>query len=231
MCAYLYPFDKNVQAVTSDLQLSFLGKIPEPTLEAQVLNLHNADQSIPNDSACFGLWDKYGMLENIKEHSYLVAKIATAIAEALADKGYRINIAAVRSAALLHDIAKTYSIYHGGSHAQIGASWVKYLTNNPLIAQGVLLHVLWPWQMPNSEERIATLPFIIMYSDKRTMHDMCVDLETRHQDLMERYGHSEPAKRSIQESLRQGKYIEEQFEKILGSSLNGHTFDRGWLVN
>ena len=119
-----------------------LACLPEPALAPP------AQGGIPDDAACMALWDKYGMLDNIRAHSRLVAHIATELARRARAAGFPVNVAAVRASAMLHDIAKTYSVLHGGSHAQLGASWVVAETRNHALAQGVLLHVHWPWAVP-----------------------------------------------------------------------------------
>ena len=40
-----------------------------------------AQRPVPNDAACFALWDKYAMLPNIRRHSLLVAHVATVLAQ------------------------------------------------------------------------------------------------------------------------------------------------------
>ena len=101
-----------------------LACLPEPALAPP------AQGGIPDDAACMALWDKYGMLDNIRAHSRLVAHIATELARRARAAGFLVNVAAVRASAMLHDIAKTYSVLHGGSHAQLGASWVVAETRN-----------------------------------------------------------------------------------------------------
>ncbi len=182
---------------------------------------------IPDDAACFALWDKYNMLENVRVHSLLVADFATTLAKMAVDKGHELCVASIRASALLHDIAKTYTIDHGGSHAQMGASWVISSTGNRKIAQGVAMHVHWPWDLPQD---MCRLPFFVMYADKRIMHQKCVSLSTRYEDLLVRYGVTEAHRASIHASYLQGKSIENALSKLLGVDLDAYTFDSGRLV-
>ena len=133
--------------------------------------------------------------------------------------------------AMLHDIAKTYSVLHGGSHAQLGASWVVAETRNHALAQGVLLHVHWPWAVPEQEpERLFSIPFFVIYADKRVKHDQCVPLRQRYEDLLVRYGHTEKARKGIRLSWQQGECIERAFEAHLGYAIHEDSFDSGRLV-
>ena len=202
-----------------------LACLPEPALESPTQG------SIPDDAACMALWDKYGMLDNIRAHSRMVAHIATELAQRARAAGFPVNVAAVRASAMLHDIAKTYSVLHGGSHAQLGASWVVAETRNHALAQGVLLHVHWPWAVPEQEpERLFSIPFFVIYADKRVKHDQCVPLRQRYEDLLVRYGHTEKARKGIRLSWQQGECIERAFEAHLGYAIHEDSFDSGRLV-
>lgn len=202
-----------------------LACLPEPALESPTQG------NIPDDAACMALWDKYGMLDNIRAHSRMVAHIATELAQRARAAGFPVNVAAVRASAMLHDIAKTYSVLHGGSHAQLGASWVVAETRNHALAQGVLLHVHWPWAVPEQEpERLFSIPFFVIYADKRVKHDQCVPLRQRYEDLLVRYGHTEKARKGIRLSWQQGECIERAFEAHLGYAIHEDSFDSGRLV-
>lgn len=184
----------------------------------------------PGDAACFALWDKYAMLPNIRRHSLLVAHIATALARKAEALGLPVRAAQVRASALLHDIAKTYCVRYGGSHAQVGAAWTVAETGNYAVAQGVMLHVWWPWSLPQGTD-ICALPFFVMYADKRVRHDACVTLEERYADLLQRYGRTEEAREGIRAAYRQGKTIEDALAVLLGWSLHEDSFDSGRLVH
>lgn len=186
-------------------------------------------KSVPDDAKCFSLWDKYGMLPNIRQHSLKVAHIASCIAKKAEKAGFKVNVNAVRAASLLHDLAKTYTIHFGGCHAQIGAAWVVAETGNHALAQGVLFHVFWPWAMPK-EQDIISLPFFIIYADKRVRHDTIVSLEERLTDLKVRYGRTEEIISHMSQTFNQARYLEKIFSKQLGWRLDEDSFDSGWVV-
>lgn len=201
------------------------GNFPRPEIACSP----DARPCPPGDHACFALWEKYAMLPNIKRHSLKVAKVATALAKRAFSLGFDVCPRAVRASALLHDIAKTYSIRYGGSHAQLGATWTIQETHNYEIAQGVLLHVFWPWEVPTGPE-ICSLPFFIIYADKRVRHDGIVSLEKRFSDLLQRYGQNEDARQNIRLSQKQSETIESALSAQLGWKLHEDTFDSGRLV-
>lgn len=183
----------------------------------------------PDERQCFALWDKYKMLPNIRSHSLLVAHIATALAERALEVGIETDVAATRAAGLLHDIAKTWSLEHGGSHAILGASWTIQETRHYGIAQGVILHVHWPWPLPEGAA-ICCLPIFVIYADKRVRHDKCVSLEQRFEDLITRYGKTEGIRANIRKSQRQAELVEQALSRELKWDLHENSFDSGRLV-
>lgn len=183
----------------------------------------------PDDAACFALWRKYAMLANVERHSCMVAHIATALARRAAGLGLPVDVATVRASALLHDLAKTYCLLHGGSHAQLGASWALAETRHYGIARGVLLHVHWPWAVPEGPG-ICALPFFVIYADKRVRHDACVTLEERFEDLLKRYGATRGARDGIRMAHEQALAIERALSAQLGWELHEDTFDCRGLV-
>ena len=102
-------------------------------------------------------------------------------------------------------------------------------TRNYALAQGVMLHVHWPWPLPEGAG-ICALPFFVIYADKRVRHDACVPLEERYEDLLTRYGRTEAAREGIRGSYEQGKTIERALSAQLGWALHEDSFDCGRLV-
>lgn len=184
---------------------------------------------VPSVAECEALWNVYGMMEHIRAHSRQVAAVAVGLAEKAVERGFCVDIPAVRASALLHDIAKSYTILHGGSHAQIGAAWVVAETQNQGIAQAVRFHVHWPWEIP-TDHRVCSLPFFVLYADKRIKHDQCVSLQERFEDLLVRYGSSEKSRNGIGVSHQQGLNLERAFTGQLGWNIHACTLDSGRLV-
>lgn len=183
--------------------------------------------TVPEETVCRALWDTYDMPQNIRDHSANVAVVAGWIAETGAQNGMCVHVPSVVACALLHDIAKSYTITHGGNHSQLGASIVMDQFRNPHIAQGILHHVHWPWQI---DVDAWFLPLAIIYADKRVMHDTVVTLEERFDDLYVRYGKTERIRRHIHESYVQAQQIETAFNDRMGITLNAYSLDSGRMV-
>jgi uncharacterized protein len=125
---------------------------------------------IPSVETCFGLMDTYEMLENIKAHSVMVAKVAHLIARGLRDGGLDISVEKTTAGSLLHDIGKTASLNSAEDHAEIGRH---IRLNNYNVDDDY------------SEKEI------VFYADKRVNHDKIVSLEERQAYLIERYARNQ----------------------------------------
>lgn len=186
-------------------------------------------QLIPRVEDCHALWDRYPMLDNIRAHSAKVADMAHSIALVAVERGVKVDPRAALAAGLLHDLGKTYTIGHGGSHAQLGAAWTMLETRNGPIARAVMFHVNWPFAERLDDDALF-LVLAIVYADKRVKHDSYVSLDERFEDLVERYGHSEYIRMRIEMSHQQGKRIEAAFSRRLGVNLDECVADSGRLV-
>ncbi|MDR3641905.1 MAG: HD domain-containing protein [Humidesulfovibrio sp.] len=183
---------------------------------------------IPSEARCVALWDRFDMPEHIRAHSRKVAQVACQVAEAGLKMGLPVCVDTVRASALLHDLAKIYCIRHGGNHSQLGGAWAMALTGNPLLAQGVIHHVYWPFEV---DLRRFFTPLTVLYGDKRVAHDQIVPIEQRFGDLVERYGKTPEIRERIHSTNRQAKDIEDAFGRLLEKDLNAHDFNRGRLVD
>lgn len=150
---------------------------------------------VPDEEQCMRLWDKYEMMPHIRDHCRAVAGVAGEIVRRAVERGViaegrPLTVPLARAAGWLHDIAKSYTIRHGGSHAQLGAAWVREETGNPLLAQAVLFHVEWPWSGGDMDDvkDPMRLPIIVAYADKRVRHAEVVSVRERFDDLLVRYG-------------------------------------------
>ena len=182
----------------------------------------------PSAEQCRDMWALWEMPEHIQTHSLLVTRVALGIAAMVRDKLLPgLDVEQVHAAAMLHDVAKIYTIRHGGSHSQIGAAWVQERTGNPVVARAVLHHVDWPFAMDVQRYPVS---LIVCYSDKRVRHTDIVTLDERFADLQERYGVNAKARQHIQQSLEQGRAIECLLDQGLKVELDAYSFDCRRLV-
>lgn len=197
-------------------------EIPMPPLWPELPPPPAADSTaqaawrVPSEARCVALWDRFEMPEHIRAHSRKVALVACQVAEAAIAKGIPACLDTVRASALLHDLAKAYCIKFGGNHSQLGGAWAMAVTGNPLLAQGVIHHVYWPFAV---DLRRFLTPLAVLYGDKRVAHDQVVPIEQRFDDLLARYGKTEDIRERIHCTNRQAKNVEDALGLLLEDPL------------
>jgi len=200
----------------------FTSLLPPPPPE-----IYDPALRVPDDRQCAEHWMHFSMLENVAAHSLVVAKIATFLATRAKALGMNVDVATVRASALMHDIAKTYCIRHGGNHSQLGGAWTVELTGNPTVASGVTHHVYWPYQLDLNK---YFTPLAVIYADKRVNHDQLVSIRKRFEDLVVRYGIPLDLKDKIKAAEDQTLALEKLLCDTLEVDLNECDFDSGRLV-
>lgn len=153
---------------------------------------------IPSTSQCLAYFDQYEMLDNIRDHSILVARLAGALADGLARTGKSPtplpNREETIAGALLHDIAKTLCIKTGCQHADIGGQICAEL-GFPQLGEIVVEHVVLRHFHADLYRRgLFGAKELVFYADKRVLHDRVVPLADRLEYILKRYGNGNPQK-------------------------------------
>lgn len=149
----------------------------------------------PSITECLQLMETHAMLPNIREHSFIVARVAETILSRLASHSGEQHIPArdlVIAGALLHDIAKTPCLRNNCDHARVGSDICEQL-GHPEVAEIVAEHVrLLNFEDERYQRGVFQAKEIIFYSDKRVVHDQIVPLEERLDYILEHYGNNDP---------------------------------------
>ena len=153
------------------------------------------------------------MLDNIKEHSIVVADIVKVISTGLVQSGVKISVQKAVAGALLHDIAKTQCIQSGGDHAAVGRE-ICLQHQFVEIADIVGEHV---WLEDYSLDGAYSEKEVVYYADKRVLHTSVVTLAERMRDILDRYGRNDPL---LAERVRMNFTICQGVEKKLFSLLD-----------
>ncbi len=155
-------------------------------LATSVRKLLNQEPVVPIPSLqdCLALMGDYGMLPNIREHSFMVMRVALALGEALVAAAFPLSLPLIEAGALLHDLGKTPCLGTGANHADWGAAVLED-RGYPEVAQIVREHVsLAPAPGEAQPPREAE---VVNYADKRVLHARVVTLAERFVDLQRRY--------------------------------------------
>jgi len=139
---------------------------------------------IPTEKECYDLMDEYRMLDNIREHSIVVADLVRALSHGLMNRGVQLSVDKALAGALLHDIAKTQCLLTGGDHAARGRE-ICLQHHLDEIADIVAEHI---WLKSYSLDGVYSEKEIVYYADKRVLHTSVVSLDERMHDIIDRYG-------------------------------------------
>jgi uncharacterized protein len=169
-----------------------------------------ADTPLPSKQEVYTWWDRYEMLSNIRDHSKVVRDVALLLYDWLVKEGVELSRDAVEIGALVHDIAKSPCLISGALHAQEGGKIMEEL-GYPELAFLVANHVILPKGQPLDET------MVVNYADKRVTHDEIVDLESRYNYIMERYGDGDPER---MQRIRLGYARMRQVEETIFSRLS-----------
>jgi putative nucleotidyltransferase with HDIG domain len=162
------------------------------------------DTPLPGRQQIAGLWDEFGMLDNIREHSRVVTAVALLLTDWLAESGIELNRPAVEAGALLHDIAKTPCLNQKCRHDDEGARILDGL-GYPQLAYLVGRHVVLPPGHPLDET------MVVNYADKRVTHDRLCTLGERYAYITQRYGRGDPSlEERIAGGLERARQVEAQ---------------------
>lgn len=144
------------------------------------------------------MMDDFSMLDNIRDHSIMVARVADALLTGMEEKGAKPPPRdLVISGALLHDIAKTQCIKEHCDHSSVGNAICLDL-GYPEIAEIVLEHViLINFPVERLRKGVFLAKELVHYADKRVLHDQVVSLDARLDYILERYGNNDPFRHSL----------------------------------
>lgn len=174
-------------------------------------------KNIPSINQCLELHDRFQMYDNIRAHSFVVARVAEALVDGLERTGKSAgplpDKEEVIVGALLHDIAKTLCIKTHCHHAEVGRQICLEL-GYPELSEVVAEHVvLKSFTQDLYVQGIFGTKEMVYYSDKRVRHDQVVSLAGRLEYILKRYGDNNPVKEQL---------IEKNFSKSL--DLERHLF-------
>lgn len=176
--------------------------------------------TIPSRKTCLELIDSYGMLDNIRQHSFVVARVAETILQNL-NLSFDKDILPpdrdlVLAGALLHDIAKTKCLDGSCRHAEEGEQ-ICIDHGFPDVGTIVGEHVILKSFTPENYRRgYFGAREIVYYSDKRVTHTTIVSLEDRLKYIVDRYG---DGSRYIEDRIRENFQQCLDLEKYLFSFL------------
>ncbi|MFW2368068.1 MAG: HD domain-containing protein [Desulforhopalus sp.] len=184
-----------------------------PGSRPQPLPPKDDGKKIPAISQCLEFIEVYEMLDNIRAHSFVVARIAETLVDGLYTAGKSTGPFANRdeviAGALLHDIAKSLCLKTDCLHAETGRDICLEL-GYPDISEIVAEHVILKnYTNDLYQKGIFGAKELVFYADKRVLHDQVVSLDDRLDYILERYGKGDPVREQrIRENFSQAQELE-----------------------
>lgn len=163
------------------------------------------NQTAPNLSECYAIWDKFKLPENIRRHCIKVKQTAMGLAVQLTEKGVTLDRSALRAAALLHDIAKTEK-----KHAYQGGELLRemgYPTVGDIIADHMDIIV--------EPDQAITESEILYLADKLVKNDQLMDLEARKIMTLDFYKDNPRATQKITMRYQNAELILQKIKRMI----------------
>jgi putative nucleotidyltransferase with HDIG domain len=158
------------------------------------------------------LWDLYGMLPNIRNHSRQVCNVALTLWQWLRENNYPLHREMVESGALLHDVAKAYCLDKPDLSHNLEGERILAEAGYPELGLLVARHVNLPEDQPLDET------LLVFYADKRVVGDKIVSVKERYQYVYEVYGQNNAERIiRIRHDENRSYAVEKQiFERLAG---------------
>ena len=154
----------------------------------------------PSIATCLHMMEEHSMLDNIRGHSLVVARVAERIWRRLDSHPGLPPLPSKKmiiAGALLHDIAKTQCLAQGCDHAKVGAA-ICMADGYPEIADIVREHVrLFDFAVNRYSKGQFLAKELIFYADKRVVHTNIASLDQRLEYILEKYGDNTPVRHEL----------------------------------
>jgi len=161
-----------------------------PLIAMNMMKEETGSIPLPSRRECEALMATHNMLPHIREHSFLVMRVAVVLGQGLAAAGFPLHLPLIEAGALLHDLGKTPCLGTGQNHAAWGAQVLSDL-GYPELSRVVAEHVR--LDPDPADPRPFREAEVVNYADKRVLHARVVTLTDRFVDLKSRYGRTPEA--------------------------------------
>jgi|CZCB01.1.fsa_nt_gi CTP:molybdopterin cytidylyltransferase MocA len=163
----------------------------------------------PTLAECEKIWQKHRLHPELIGHMQEVARVAGIIAENLNSRGYRLHLALLRAACLLHDIAKGEK-----NHAAKGSETLLSL-GYPEVAEIIACHM----DLPPGRPLAVSEHTLVYLADKMVKGTKLINLRERQKELLDRYHGDAAACEAVRRRLEDAFSLLGIIENILETDL------------
>ena len=166
------------------------------------------DAQVPSEDECYAIIKMANTPAKVINHCKQVAQLSCAMGRYLNRSGSHLNLDLIRSAALLHDLAKGEP-----QHAQVGA---RMLVNYPEVAEIVAEHM----DIYLSQDQPLTEKEIVYLADKLVIEDQIISLRARFSGPLEQHKNDVEVFRKIRQRLSNAERIQTRIEQLIKMPLH-----------
>lgn len=166
------------------------------------------DTQVPSEEECYAILKRANTPVKVINHCKQVAQLSCAMGCYLNSSGCKMNIDLIRTAALLHDLAKGEP-----HHAKVGAGM---LVNYPEVAEIVAEHmdICLNRDLPLTEKEIVYL------ADKLVIEDQIISLQARFSGPLEQHKNDQEVLRKIRQRFSDAERIQTRIEQLIKMPLH-----------
>lgn len=165
----------------------------------------------PDLVECRKILADYGTPAHVIRHCEAVAHCALVVARALNEKGYDLDLALIRAAGLLHDVARVEP-----DHQTAGAALLLRL-GYPEVAGIIEVHMTYPAFSPVAQFNEKDL---VCLGDRLCKFDEYVGLEERMAYIMGKFKDNEEAIRTINANKKRVAATMEELRQVIGMTVD-----------
>lgn len=166
------------------------------------------DTQLPSEEECYAIIKSANTPTKVINHCKQVAQLSCAMGSYLNRSGFQMNLDLIRTAALLHDLAKGEP-----HHAQAGA---RMLVNYPEVAKIVAEHT----DICLNPDQPLTEKEIVYLADKLVIEDQIILLRDRFAGPLEQHKNDQVVTRKIKRRFSDAERIQTRIEEIIKMSLH-----------
>ena len=165
----------------------------------------------PSSEECFALLKEYETPEHVIRHCVAVATVSLLIGEALNKKGFSFDLDLIRSAGLIHDIARVKK-----KHWKIGG---KFALKRGYKQEAEIISKHMNHYIQSVPEKLTELD-IVCLGDRLVLEDEYVGVEIRARYTLDKVKGKKKYERLIHEEIRALNALIRNIESILGMSVD-----------
>lgn len=166
--------------------------------------------NVLTEEECLKLLDDYGTPSHVIRHCKSVSRVAVIIAKELNKRGFSLDIEVIRTASLLHDIARVED-----HHCEVGA---KLLYNMHLDDVADIVKVHMHHVFPDDVSQIKEVD-VVCLGDRLVQEDIFVGIDARMEYVLNKIKNDDRLKEIVSKKVEHSKIFIKKLECFIGNTI------------